>query len=103
MQKVFFCFTLILFEAHRKDILGTLRAKVTDNLSYYDVNQCQTSFEEKHFKFIDQRRQSKQIAVVRESNHMNGDSVKNVKHNSVQLVKIYLHFVDSDVLLQRFQ
>jgi hypothetical protein len=54
--------------------------------------------EEKHFKFLDQRRQAKQISVFRESNHRNGDSVKNVRHNNVQLVKIYLRFVDPDFI-----
>ena len=92
----------MLFEAHRKDRWGTIIARVTDNLSYYDVHQHRTSFEEKHFKFLDRRRQAKQIAVVRESNHKSGDSVKNIRHKNVLLVKIYLRFVDPDVLLQFF-
>jgi hypothetical protein len=55
------------------------------------------------FKFLDQREQAKQIAIARESNHRSGDSVENVRHNNVLLVKIYLRFVDPDVLLQCFQ
>ena len=89
----------MLFEAHRKDRWGTIIARVTDNLIYYDVHQHRTSSEEKHFKFLYQRRQAKQIAVVRESNHKSGDSVKNVRQKNVLLVMIYLCFVDPDILL----
>jgi hypothetical protein len=51
--------------------------------------------EEKHFKLLDQMQQAKQIAVVRESNHLNGDSVKNVRHISgTQYSKINeMHFL----------